>query len=313
MAGLVKTVQLHSGSVMPAIGLGTYLASLDQITSSVDCALTAGYRHIDMAYSYGNEKGIGDALQSHIEKGLVKRKDVFLTTKIPAGKLGSLQETTDTVASSLEALKVKHVDMLLIHHPWGRRVDADGNIELLHQDLLEGWRGLETLVKEGMTKHIGLSNFNQLQIHRIWEAARIKPANLQLECHVYNQQKELRQFCNSRGIVVTAYAPFGAPERPDKYRDNDHVELLGDPEIQRIASQVGRTPGQVLLRFLIQLGLVPLPKSISPNRIVENLQVLDFQLDQAIMKRLKSMDCGMRYFRFNWAKEHPEYHPGVPF
>ncbi len=322
MAGAVgKYVLLNTGAKMPSIGLGTYLSLHGQLNTAVDFALDIGYRHIDTAVSYKNESQIGEVLSAHLKTGKLSRKDLFLTTKIPSALLDA-KDIAPCVEKSLEDLKTNYLDMVLIHHPWGRKNTGDGNLSptdrngnplLQHHDLISAWRCMEALVRTGKIRAIGVSNFNQHQIRKIIDRCEIRPSNVQLECHAYLQQHILRKYCSEERIVVTGYAPLGARGRPAHNRNGDDIDLLADPVVVSIASKLKRTPGQILIRYLMQIGVVPLPKSTNPNRIKENFDSHLFDLSIEDLKRLSMLNINHRYFRFSWAKHHPEYTEGAPF
>ena len=314
-------VLLNNGIRMPSIGLGTCQVTRASVQAAVDSALDIGYQHIDTAYSYGNERDIGEVLDTKLRDGSVKRSGLFISSKVPNDRLGE-SDVRVTVEESLDLLRQKHLDLVLVHSPWGqeslpcdatkdkRRPTAD---EFIHYDLVATWRALEKLVGDGLVRSIGLSNFTERQIERIWCSAVVKPANLQLECHAYLQQSALRTYCRQRGIAVTAYAPLGAPKRPARHTHKDNLHLLSDPVVQDIARQLGRTPAQILLSFLLQLGVSPLPKTVQPKRMKENLRALDFTIGKQNIDRLGALNQNMKFFRFPWFRNHPEYDENEEF
>uniref|UniRef100_A0A1B6LCR0 NADP-dependent oxidoreductase domain-containing protein n=1 Tax=Graphocephala atropunctata TaxID=36148 RepID=A0A1B6LCR0_9HEMI len=164
---------------------------------------------------------------------------------------------------------------------------------------------MEKCVESGLVKNIGLSNFNRAQIQRVLDIATIKPVVNQVECHMMLNQKSLIEFCKGVDIVVEAYSPFGSPSRPNAPKDAANV--LQDPRLLQVASRYSKTSAQIVLRYLIQLGVVVLPKSVTPERIRQNLQVFDFQLSPEDVSALASLDCGLRLFPYLVAKEHPDY------
>ncbi|KAI0220555.1 Aldo-keto reductase family 1 member A1 [Lamellibrachia satsuma] len=314
-------VLLNNGIRMPSIGLGTYQANKDSMQAAVDYALNIGYQHIDTACSYGNEADIGEVLDRKLCAGAVKRNNLFITTKVPIDRLGE-RDTERTVQESLDFLRLKYLDLVLVHAPWGHKKMAyktpkerkrPTETEFIRYDLVKTWHVLENLVRRGLIRSIGLSNFTQRQVEHIWKNAEIKPANLQLECHAYLQQLALRTYCCRRSIAVTGYAPLGAPSRPARYTHHDDLHLLSDPVILDIAKQLGRTPAQILLRFLLQLGVSPLPKSVHPKRIAENIQLFDFTMGNVEMDQLRALNRNMKFYRFPWFQNHPEYYENEEF
>ncbi|KAK6194652.1 hypothetical protein SNE40_000250 [Patella caerulea] len=291
----------------------------DVLREALDYALYIGYRHIDTALSYGNEVEIGDVVESRIKHGTVKRKDLFITTKIPPVYLG-YKDCLESAEKSLDNLKLNYVDMLLIHHPCGNPNRGDGNLkpldknggrELASYDILRTWNAMEKLVGENRTVHIGLSNCQPTVINKIWKAAKIKPSNLQLECHAYLQQNELGKLCADKGIIMTSYGVLGAMARPDQ--SGNKPVLLDDPVIKEISSRMNRTPGEVLLNFVAQLNRGILPKSQTKVRLKQNIDVLGWSLSQEDVKLIKNLGRNVKYFDFPWAKNHPDYVPNEPF
>lgn len=304
---------------MPSLGLGTYLMKGSEGRQAVDKALFYGYRHIDTARRYDNEEDIGDVVQAKIRHGALKRADLFITTKIPSVYFAPA-DVKASLEESLEALKTSYVDMLLIHYPWGNKnrgdgthlpVNAQGERELENYDLNKTWKAMESLVDSGKASAIGVSNFSIRLMEGIWQNARIKPANLQCECHVYLQQPNLLRYCKSRDMVMTAYAPFGAPGLPKRALNEPFP--LDDAVVRKVAEKHKRSTGQVLLRHMLQRNITPIPKSSSEKRIQENIEVYNFELDESDMQELAKLDRNLKFFRFEWAKKHPLYVPGEDF
>ena len=310
---------------MPILGLGTYLLLGDTLSKALDYALSIGYRHIDTAHSYGNEKDIGNVLHNRCENNpttlgqKIKRKDLFITTKLPSVYLAP-NDVSMCLEKSLDNLKMTYVDMFLIHHPWGVKNRGDGTLkplnsrgerELEFYDFRETWKMMELLVESGKVRNIGVSNFTASQINRIFSIAKIPPSNLQCESHIYQQQPDLSRFCEAKKIVMTSYSSFGSPKRPDSFENEPSP--LTEPVVLDIAARIDRTPAQVLLRNLIQRNIVVIPKSQTQERILENTKIFDFELSGDDMKKLGSLDKNFKYFPFTWAKKHPEYFEKEPF
>ncbi|ELU18412.1 hypothetical protein CAPTEDRAFT_213117 [Capitella teleta] len=299
---------LCSGSRIPFIGLGTYNAPTEEVSAAVDCALTVGYRHIDGAAAYKNEGAIGNALHHHLHTGKLKRKDIFVTSKLPVYSFHSQQTMRQELEKSLELLKLSQIDLYLVHSPWGVTIkDDDTLIPNLESDVVSVWRTMEKFHSEGKVKSIGLSNFSIRLMDKILAIAKVFPDNLQLECHPYLQQRNLRKYCSDRNIAITAYAPLGSPGRAPKYSPGELPDILKEPKVLAIAKEIGKTPAQVLLAFLLQQGLIPLPKSTNPKRIEENFNALQCKLSETHMKSLYDLDQGVKYFVFKYAESHPDY------
>nr|CAD7431750.1 unnamed protein product [Timema monikensis] len=333
MAAGVKNIVFKNGAKMPIVGFGTWQNSDESMDESIDAALEAGYRHIDTAYLYGNEAAIGRALKRWFDSGRLKREDLFIVTKLPV--VGYQPDRVEKyLKRSLKALQLKYVDLYLIHQPWGLietgenmlPMDESGN--LLHDTTIDHvalWKAMEAQVDAGRTLNIGLSNFNSRQIKRVFQSARIPPSNLQVELHVYFQQRELVAFCDALDITVCAYAPLASPTMIPAFAplggDVDSIPRLSpltEPVVVKIAEKHGKTSAQVLLRHIVQRGISVIPKSSNPDRIRQNIQIFDFNLDDEDVKQLDALDRGSqcRLFSGNIHKgmdKHPEYSFNEPY
>ncbi|XP_050505506.1 prostaglandin F synthase 1-like [Diabrotica virgifera virgifera] len=303
---------------MPSIGYGTYTVQNEvEAFKALDKALEVGYRHIDTATVYANEHIIGKVLQKWFSEKKLKREDIFVTTKL--NLFNSFPDSVESsIKESLMKLQLDYVDMFLIHAPVALKVFENNTILAVPNDHLALWKKMEEQVDAGRTRSIGLSNFNVSQIEKIMKSSRIKPANLQIEMHVYDQEKATRQFCKKTDIVIVAYAPLGAV-KADVYladlgfKTKAPLNMLEDEQLIKIAAAHNKTTAQVALRFLHQLGVVVIPKSINPKRIEENYDIFNFILSPNEMKTLKQLDKGIKYkvydFKYlgNNIADNPEY------
>ncbi|KAK9294480.1 hypothetical protein QLX08_010932 [Tetragonisca angustula] len=324
----MQTVRLLSGYDMPTVGLGTWQAKPEEIERVVTTALDVGYRHIDTAFNYNNEEAIGSVLREWFKKG-GKREDLFITSKLP--NFGNRPSDVERFLNlSLKRLGLDYLDMYLIHMPFAFKLNEetftpatneDGSFVLdLDTNPVSVWKEMEEQVRKGRTKSIGLSNFNEKQVLNVWENAQIKPSNLQVELHVCLQQNSLRQFCQTHNIIITAYSPLGSPGAKThfqtKYNHNieDFPDVLGHPIVQKISTEHKRSPAQILLRYLLQLGVVVIPKSKSPERVKANIDLFNFSLNEEEMRTLSTLDKGARGRIFNFLFfKGVENHPYYPF
>ncbi|MDQ0792351.1 aldo/keto reductase [Streptomyces sp. B1I3] len=262
----VPTVTLNNGVTIPQLGFGVFQIPDDETTTAVTDALDAGYRSIDTAAVYGNEAGVGRALAA---SGL-PRGDLFVTTKVWNSDQG-YDATLGAFDASLAELGLDHVDLYLIHWPTPA-----------HDLYPETWRALEKLAAEGRIRAAGVSNFQPAHLRRLIDESSLVPAVNQIELHPGLQQTELRALHAEHGIVTEAWSPLA------------QGALLDDDVLVSIAGRHGKSPAQVVLRWHLQLGNVVIPKSVTPARIRQNIDVFDFDLSDADMDAIAGLDRGMR-------------------
>lgn len=255
---------LNNGIKMPMAGIGTFLLSPDEAEASVLSALQCGYRLIDTANAYVNEKAVGRAMK----KSGLKREEIFLETKL----WPSFYEQNDAVDKTLERLDTSYIDLLLIHQPAG--------------NYLAGYKQMEKAYKEGKVKAIGLSNFNQEQIREILSVCEVKPAVLQTEVHPYSQEKELKKFLAKEGIVIQAWYPLGHGDKA----------LIEESLFTELGKKYGKSNAQIILRWHIQDGNIVIPGSKNPAHIKDNFDLFDFALTDSEMAQIAAMDQQKRYY-----------------
>lgn len=261
---MMEYATLNNGLKMPMAGIGTFLLTPDEAEASVLAGLADGYRLIDTANAYVNEKAVGRAMK----KSGLKREEIFLETKL----WPSFYEDEEAVDKTLERLGTDYIDLLLIHQPAGNYV--------------AGYRQMEKACKEGKVRAIGLSNFNQGQIEEILSLCEVKPAVLQTEVHPYFQERELKKFLEREGVVIQAWYPLGHGDKA----------LLEEPLFAELAKKYGKTNAQVILRWHIQAGNIVIPGSKNPAHIKDNFDLFDFSLTEEEMAKIAALDKDTRYY-----------------
>uniref|UniRef100_A0A1I8Q3N3 NADP-dependent oxidoreductase domain-containing protein n=1 Tax=Stomoxys calcitrans TaxID=35570 RepID=A0A1I8Q3N3_STOCA len=316
-----QVLTFNNGLKMPALGYGTWQAPDNEVELALNHALEAGYRHIDAAPVYMNEKTIGRVLKQWLDSGRVKREELFVTTKLPpTANLPECVETT--LRNSLNDLQLDYVDLYLIHTPFGAFFE-NGDIKRKENgevvinpatDHIAVWKKMEEICEKGLAKSIGVSNFNEKQIERLLKNCKIRPANLQIEHHVYLQQPKLIDFCQKEGIIVTAYSPLGSKGIAELNKmfgiERKLPDLMEIPEVKEIAKAHGKTPAQVLLRWIVERGISAIPKSTNPERLKQNLNIFDFKLSAEEINRMNALDANVRICDFKFfpgMEKHPEF------
>jgi len=272
----MKTLQFSNGDSMPILGLGTWKSKPGEVYEAVKAALRVGYRHIDCARIYGNEAEIGQAFAESFQAGIVKREDIWVTSKL-WNDSHAPEHVQPGLAETLSDLQLDYLDLFLMHWPVALKkgasfpLSAEKMISLDDLPLEATWGAMESLVDKGLCRHIGVSNFSLPKLKSLMAAAKLKPELNQVELHPYLQQNDLLKFCHQNGIHMTAYSPLGSPDRPDSLKTEDEPVLMEDPTITAIAERRGLSPAQVLIAWAIHRGTAVIPKSVNPKRIEQNL------------------------------------------
>jgi 2,5-diketo-D-gluconate reductase A len=274
--GDVPLLTLNNGVEMPALGFGVFQTPPDEMFAAVETALVTGYRHIDTAAAYGNERGVGEA----IRRSGVDRSDIFVETKVWISDYG-YDQTLHAFDKSAGKLGIDQIDLLILHHA------LPGEFELT----IGAYQALETLLADGKVRAIGVSNFMPDHLSALMAATSVVPAVNQMEVHPYFRQSELLAVNTRRGILSQAWSPIGGITF---YRDGSKGSTLQDPVISDISTAHGVTPAQVMLRWHLQQGRQAIPKSVTPARIEENFDVFDFELTADQLAAIDALDTGVR-------------------
>jgi diketogulonate reductase-like aldo/keto reductase len=273
---MMETLTLNNGVHLPALGLGVFQTPPEETHAAVAAALEVGYRHVDTAAAYGNEREVGQAIR---DSG-VPRGELFIETKVWISDYG-YNETLHAFDKSARKLGVDQLDLLILHQAlpsdFGKTLDA--------------YRALESLLADGKVRAIGVSNFMVDHLRALLDTATVVPAVNQLEIHPYFQQHEVQAFDNEHGILNQAWSPIGGITF---YRDSGHTSALEDPVIGEISRAHGKSPAQVMLRWGIQQGRSVIPKSTKPERIAQNFDVFDFELGADELAAIDGLETGKR-------------------
>ncbi|SYZ77852.1 aldo/keto reductase [Trichococcus shcherbakoviae] len=277
-------ITLNDGNKIPQFGLGVFQISGDEMTKEACLeAFKLGYRHIDTAHAYQNERGVGQAVK---ESG-IPREEIWITTKLWPSEYGE-GKTAKAIDKMLERLQTEYIDLLLLHQQFG--------------DYLGAWKDMEKAVAEGKVKSIGLSNFESERLEEVLAAATINPSVLQVECHPYYQQNDLKKRIAPYNTVIESWYPLG----------HGDAALIEEPVFTKLAEKYGKTNAQIILRWHIQEGIIVFPKSSNPVHIKENIDIFDFELTEEEMNEIRQLDKGFRYYTRTLAEQEEALSQFVP-
>jgi D-xylose reductase len=310
MSNTLEHFTTSDGGLFPSVGLGTWKIPDAVLPDLIPAAVDLGYRHFDCACDYGNEKAVGEGLKRSLSAGACTRDDLWITSK-----LWNTYHHPDHVRAACERnladLGLDELDLYLIHFPvtlayvpfeeryppgWFFDPEAESPaMKPVRVPLADTWGAMEGLVEAGLVKRIGVCNFGTALIRDLQSYARIQPSVLQVEMHPYLTQQKLLRFCQEENITVTAFSPFGASSYVPLNMAGANESVLGDPEVLAIAGDLGKTPGQVVLRWAIQRGTVTIPKTQTVAHLRDNIELFDFELGNGEMTRLDRLDRNRRF------------------
>lgn len=309
----MRTLKFSNDDEMPAFGLGTWKSNEGDVYNAVKTAIKGGYRHIDCAAAYGNEKEVGKALSELFNEGIVSRKDVWITSKVWCN-MHAKEDVLLALKETLGNLQLEYLDLYLIHWPIAQKkeipfvshVDHFIPLEELPNELT--WEGMEEGIAQGLTKHIGVSNFGPKALQQLISNSKIKPEVNQVESHPFYQQNAMFSLCKSHNIHLTAYAPLGSGDRAEKFKAENEPKLLQNPVILELAKSKNATPGQILISWAIHRGTSVIPKSVNPGRLAENFEAQSVELSENDMDKIAGLDRNYRFLTGeHWVYEGSPY------
>lgn len=293
-------IRLRDGAEMPALGLGTWKSATGAVGRAVSDAIAMGYRHVDCAPIYGNEPEIGRGIADALASGTVRREALWITSKLWNDR-HEPHEVVPALEETLADLGLEYLDLYLVHWPVALKRgvsfprSASDMISLERLPIAETWSGMEAAVDQGLCRHIGVSNFSVSKLDDLGRSARIPPSVNQIELHPYLQQNEMLDYCDAHEIALTAYSPFGSPDRSPGLKPADEPDLLADPVLAEIAGRHGATPAQVILAWDFARGTSAIPKSVTAPHLAENLAAADLALTDDEMRAIAGLERRRRF------------------
>lgn len=285
---------------IPAIGLGTWKLTRDEVRPTITTALNIGYRHFDCASIYNNEKEIGAALTATFDSGKVTREDIWVSSKLWSNAHAA-KHVRPALERTLKNLQLNHLDLYLIHWPVSFHADitfpkrADQFISPKDLPIIETWKAMEKMVRKGLCRHIGVCNFSISKLSDLVKQATIQPYTNQIELHPYLQQPDMVTYCRDNSIRLTAYSPLGSGKTPETTMNKEIPSILKHPKVIHLATKYAATPAQILIAWGLMRKTVVIPKSTHPHRLKENYLAQQFTLDNRDMDDLQQLDIKYRF------------------
>lgn len=310
-----ESIELSDGRKVALLGLGTCFATSDEIETAVAEAIRVGYRLIDAAPKYGNETGVGKGIAAGLKDAGVEREDLFVTSKLYHTDHRAAR-VVPALKKTLSDLNLNNVDCWMMHAPWAFEPKDTGIVScepkedkfgaiVEEVDILETWREMERCVDLGLAKSIAVCNFSGRMLENLVKSCRIKPVLNQIESHLYFNNQRLNDFCQKLNIPLMAFHPIG-----ETRVKKDEQHLRDDPELAKLACKLETSPVKLMLRFHIERGVIPIPKSSNPKHIRENFEALSMTpLDKETMTRLMDFDCDMRFYSHKWIAKLSTFYP----
>lgn len=306
----MKTIPLNTGRAIPSIGIGFWKVDKPLTANVVVEAIKAGYRHLDCACDYGNEKEVGEGIQQAISAGLCTREELWVTSKL-WNTYHRTEHVRPAIERSLADLQLDYLDLYLIHFPIASKFvpfeeryppewffdpnSAEPKIEADNVPISQTWAAMESLVNDGLARDIGVCNFGTSLLRDLQSYATIQPSVLQIEAHPHLTQDKLIRYCKQQGIAVTAFSPLGALSYFALGMADESESAINTDVVKNIATQHGRTAAQVILRWGVQRGTAIVPKTSKPERMVENISLFDFELSDDQMAAINGLDQHRRF------------------